>query len=135
MSVIIRNEYLGDDQVRLTHPSGAMLETDLPIDNGGRGRAFSPTDLMTASLSSCVLSIMALAGRKEDLDLRGTTIDIEKRMQANPRRIAALEAVVHFPEQLTPLQKKKLLRCVKICPVHRSLHPDVEVIFREGESQ
>lgn len=126
MPLKINAVYAGDDQVELTHgPSGSRLLTDLPVDNGGRGRTFSPTDLAAASVASCVLSIMAKLAAREGIKFEGASIEIEKHMQESPRRIARLAGVVKLPPGLTPLQREKLMACVKACPVSRSLHPDV----------
>ncbi|MEI7529061.1 MAG: OsmC family protein [Elusimicrobiota bacterium] len=130
MSVKITASYLGDDKVELVHgPSGGRLVTDLPADNGGRGRAFSPTDLTAASVASCVLSIMSKLAAREGIKFEGAAIEIEKSMTENPRRIAALTGIVTLPAGLTALQREKLLACVKACPVSRSLHPEIKLEF------
>lgn len=135
MGTVIHAEYLGDDRVGLAHPTGDRLITDLPPDNGGKGRSFSPTDLVAGALASCVMTIMGVAARKTGLDITGTSITIEKRMQANPRRIDQLLAKVTFPKHLTQREKRKMLHCVKICPVHHSLHPDIDIVFQETQEE
>lgn len=130
MSFKIGAKYSGDGQVELTHGlSGNKMVTDLPPDNGGKGRTFSPTDLAAASIASCVLTIMAKIAERDGIDFRGATFDIEKHMQENPRRIARLTGVIGLPEGLQESQRKKLLAAVKACPVSRSLHPDVKLEF------
>jgi len=120
--------YAGDDQVELTHGlSGSKIVTDLPPDNGGRGRTFSPTDLAAASVASCVLSIMAKLAAREGIKFEGASIEIEKHMQEGPRRIAALTGTVKLPAGITALQREKLAACIKACPVSRSLHPDIKL--------
>ncbi len=128
MAFKINAVYAGDDQVELTHGlSGSRLLTDLPPDNGGRGRTFSPTDLAAASVASCVLSIMAKVAAREGIKFEGAAIELEKTMAEGPRRIAALTGTVRLPAGLTPLQREKLMACVKACPVSRSLHPDLKL--------
>ena len=128
MAFKITAAYVGDDQVELTHgSSGSKMLTDLPPDNGGRGRTFSPTDLTAASVASCVLTIMAKLAHREGIKFEGASIEIEKRMQENPRRIAALTGVVKLPPGLAPAQREKLMACVKACPVSRSLHPEIKL--------
>ncbi|MDD5656963.1 MAG: OsmC family protein, partial [Elusimicrobia bacterium] len=128
MSVKIEARYRGDDTVELVHgPSGNSMTTDLPVDNGGRGRTFSPTDLLGASLASCILTIMAKAAAKDGLDLSGASISLEKEMQASPRRVGRFRGRLVFPPGLSPAQKEKLKACIRACPVSASLHPDVKV--------
>jgi putative redox protein len=128
MSIKIKAHYAGDDTVELEHgPSGKKIVTDLPADNGGRGRTFSPTDLLAASLSSCILTIMAKAAEKDGLDLKGAAVEVEKEMQASPRRVARFAGRITLPRHLTPEQKERLKAFIKACPVSGSLHPDVKV--------
>ncbi|MBI4656555.1 MAG: OsmC family protein [Elusimicrobia bacterium] len=132
MSVKIISKYIGDSRIEIEHgPSRSTIVTDLPVDNGGKGRMFSPTDLIPASLSSCVLTIMSKMAEKNGLDIKGCSIEIEKHMQENPRRISRLAGAVTFPSHLSELHRKKLLACVKTCPVHKSLHPDIEIEIKE----
>jgi putative redox protein len=130
MATVISNEYLGDHQVKLTHgPTGDQIVTDLPPDNDGKGRTFSPTDLFAASLSSCILTIMGKVATRDGLNLKGTTIDIEKIMNDSPRRVGKFIGKIKFPEEFSAKDTKKMMACVSACPVHKSLHPDIEVIF------
>lgn len=130
MSFKISAVYSGDQQVELTHGlSGNRMKTDLPPDNGGRGRTFSPTDLLPASIASCVLTIMAKVAERDGMKFEGASFEIEKHMQESPRRVARLTGVLTLPPGLTPQQREKLLACVKACPVSRSLHPDIKLDF------
>jgi putative redox protein len=130
MGFKISAEYAGDDRVELTHGlSGNKMVTDLPPDNGGRGRTFSPTDLAAASVASCVLTIMAKIAERNGIDFKGASFEIEKHMQENPRRIARLTGVITLPSGLDPAQREKLLAAVRACPVSRSLHPDIALEF------
>lgn len=130
MSTKISAVYSGDDKVELTHgPSGNKLVTDLPADNGGKGRTFSPTDLAAASVASCILTIMAKMAAREGIAFEGAAIEIEKHMQENPRRISKLAGTVTLPAGITAGQREKLLACIKACPVSRSLHPDIKMDF------
>jgi putative redox protein len=50
MSVEVTGKYLGAKKVELVHgPSGEVLITEAPKDNGGEGKSFSPTDLVAAA--------------------------------------------------------------------------------------
>lgn len=128
MSVKIKAHYMGDDTVELEHgPSGRKITTDLPVDNGGKGRTFSPTDLLASALASCILTIMAKAAVKDGLDLKGASVEVEKEMQSNPRRVARFMGRITLPRGLTLAQKEKLKAYIRACPVGASLHPEVKV--------
>jgi putative redox protein len=131
MSVTIDITYLGDLHCRAVHgPSGHSLVTDAPVDNGGRGEEFSPTDLVATGLGACLLTVVGLLARREGLALEGTKVRVVKTMAAaRPRRIAALEVEVTLPStcKLTPAQRSKLEAVAHLCPVKQSLHPETKV--------
>lgn len=124
--------YTGGLHCEATHrPSGSKLVTDAPLDNGGKGEAFSPTDLCATSLGSCLVTTMALVATRHGIELAGTTVHVVKEMVADPRRrIASLPTTVTFPTSLAtlPAEKKALLEATaRACPVTQSLGPNVEV--------
>ena len=126
--VAIQFEYLGDLHCKAVHgPSGTELNTDAPKDNQGRGESFSPTDLVATALGTCMLSVMGIMARTLNIDIAGTTASVEKEMTiAPPRRIQSLIVKIHVPHLLSSENKEKLERAAHTCPVHKSLHPDVQ---------
>lgn len=133
MAVEISVEYLGKTSCRAVHgPSGQDLLTTAPKDNGGDGSTFSPTDLLATSLGTCVITIMAMAAERRGIDLKGATVTVEKHMTAEPpRRIARLPVRVKLLARLKPEDQRLLEAAAHGCPVHRSIHPDIEspIIF------
>jgi len=127
--VSIQVEYQGDLHCKATHgPSGAQFTTDAPKDNQGRGESFSPTDLVATALGSCMLTVMGIAARTLHIDVSGATATVEKEMTTtSPRRIERLKVNIHVPHALSADDKEKLVRAAHTCPVHKSLHPDVQV--------
>lgn len=121
--------YAGGLHCELTHlPSGSVLETDAPKDNMGRGERFSPTDLVGAALASCILTTMAIAAERDQMNLTGAKADVTKNMITTPhRRIGDLTVTVTLPASLPPDYRKKLEGIAHTCPVHRSLHPEVKI--------
>ena len=127
MSVGIRGRYIGKKKCELTHePSGSVLVTEAPKDNGGEGQSFSPTDLVAAAYGSCVVTTIAIVAERSGLDIAGTYWRIEKHMAQEPRRIGSLPLVVHLPARLSSDDRGKLERAGRACPVHKSLHPDMQ---------
>jgi putative redox protein len=127
--VEIRIEYEGGLRCRAAHgPSGAILLTDAPVDNMGKGEAFSPTDLVATALGTCMMTIMGIAADRMGLDLRGATATVTKEMVTSPlRRIGKLAVTIKVPGKLSDEQKQKLHNAAMTCPVHKSLHPDVQL--------
>jgi putative redox protein len=131
MAVTIGIEYSGELHCLATHgPSGQQFTTDAPTDNGGKGEAFSPTDLVATALGACLTTVMGLAARRLGVDIAGTQVTVVKEMTADPvRRIGALTATVRFPAglRISREDKIRLERTAHTCPVKQSLHPDVRV--------
>ncbi len=119
--------YTGRLRCTLVHePSGSKIETDAPKDNMGEGALFSPTDLIGAALSACVLTTMAIVARRDGVELDGARAEVEKEMTSLPtRRIGALPLRVTLPARIPADYRAKLENAARTCPVHKSLHPDV----------
>ena len=119
--------YEGKKHCRLVHePSQSAIETDAPRDNQGLGERFSPTDLVGAALVSCILTTVAIVAERDGINIDGSTGEVVKEMASNPRRIKSLNVEVTLPARLTSEQRQKLEHTAKACPVHKSLHPDVD---------
>jgi putative redox protein len=130
--VKIEVTYEGKLHTTATHePSGSKLSTDAPKDNEGLGETFSPTDLVATALGACMLSVMGIYARRHGIALEGARATVEKHMVADPvRRIGRLEVVIEMPAGLAPETRTVLERTAHTCPVHKSLHPDVQVPVR-----
>ena len=130
MGVKISGTFKGGLAMAMTHDmSKTALMTDPPLDNGGEGKSFSPTDLVATALGACMMSVMAIHARKEHIDLKGMACSVEKYMSPDlPRRISGLDAVITMPKSLTPEQRKTLEHIGNTCPVIMSLHPEIKLI-------
>lgn len=124
-------KYLGDLRVECVHPaSGARIITDAPVDNQGKGEAFSPTDLCATALAACAMTIIGIYGQSHNVNVTGTEVEVQKTMSANPRRIAKVEVTFHMPDRpYSDKEKTSIERCAHSCPVHLSLHPETEQVF------
>lgn len=132
MAVEINIVYEGQLRCAATHgPSGATLATDAPVDNHGKGESFSPTDLVATALGSCVMTIMGIVADRHQIDLTGTRIHVTKEMVQQPiRRIGRLPVTVTIPAdkaaKVDAADRAKLETAARHCPVHQSLHPDID---------
>jgi putative redox protein len=125
--VTVLARYDGDLLCTATHgPSMATLRTDAPTDNEGQGRFFSPTDLVGTAMATCMLTIMGIAARRHGLHVDGARVLVTKHMRQNPRRIGQLPVEITIPGRFTPQQKLLLEAAASGCPVHASLHPEIE---------
>jgi putative redox protein len=123
--------YNGELRTTCTHlRSGNSFETDAPVDNNGRGERFSPTDLMSTSLATCMITVMGIKARTMGFDLTGVTIDVLKIMKSDPRRVGGIELTFHIPGSLIEIddKTKTILKNTGItCPVQLSIHPNIDV--------
>ena len=107
--------------------SGQQIITDAPIDNNGKGEAFSPTDLLATSLGSCMLTVMGIVAKRNKINIDGAKVEILKVMADNPRRVSELYLTMFFPANNYSQKEKDLLEHTALtCPVAKSLHPDIK---------
>ena len=120
-------KYKGDLRTTAIHlDSGSEINTDAPKDNHGLGETFSPTDMVCTALASCILTIMAIAVERDDIDIKGTTAVVKKTMGKNPRRISKIDIDLTFPREYDQKTKTILERAAYNCPVHHTLSDTVE---------
>lgn len=119
--------YLGDLRTSSIHiQSGTEILSDAPTDNNGKGEAFSPTDLVANALGSCMMTIMAIKSKDLNVDLVGSTIEITKVMNAEPRRIGKIIVDIKMAVSATEKEQTILERAAMTCPVFLSLHPEIQ---------
>jgi putative redox protein len=123
--------YTGQLRTEATHlQSGNKIITDAPVDNQGRGEAFSPTDLMATSLATCMLTIMGIAAHNHNINIDGATASVNKIMGSNPRRIVRIEITIDMPKLAYTKKEKKILETAAHgCPVRLSIHPELEEVL------
>ena len=127
MSHSIENRYLGDLRTESTHlKSSRTIITDAPIDNNGKGEAFSPTDLVATALASCMITIIAIAAEKNNIDVSNTSAKVKKIMGVNPRTISDIVIEIKMSKYLVHKDRIRLEKAALACPVHKSLHPDIK---------
>ena len=127
MSHSIENKYVGELRTESTHlKSSNVIITDAPKDNNGKGNAFSPTDLVTSALCSCMTTVMGICANKNQFDLPNSTAHITKVMSSHPRRISKIIIEINFEKNnLSEQNVEKLIAVAKGCPVAQSLSADL----------
>jgi uncharacterized OsmC-like protein len=120
--------YEGQLRTEATHTaSGTVIQTDAPVDNHGRGEAFSPTDLVGTALGTCILTTMAIVAERHQIEFVGASFRMEKIMsQEPPRRIAQLTVELHLPASLDARARALMERTAHTCPVALSLNPEIK---------
>lgn len=122
--------YLGDLSTSSIHlQSGSEIISDAPIDNNGKGEAFSPTDTVANALGSCMFTVMGIKAQDLNVDLSNSTAEITKIMAADPRRISEIHVVFNFSVATDIKNKTILERTAMTCPVYYSLHPDIKKVI------
>lgn len=126
----IQTYYIDELRTEAEHLySGTKIITDAPLDNQGKAESFSPTDLLAASLGSCMITVVGIAARTQGFEerLRGTKIDITKIMKSDPRRVGEIQVEIYFPEgsNFNEKERKIIEHTARTCPVAMSLHPDL----------
>ncbi|WP_439880574.1 OsmC family protein [Pontibacter sp. MBLB2868] len=126
--ITVKSSYKGNLRTSAVHvASNNTIITDAPVDNNGKGEAFSPTDLVCAALGSCMMTIMGIVANRSNIDIEGTEIETVKIMASEPRRIA--EVVLNFKmpaKDYSDKEKAMLENAARTCPVALSLHPDIK---------
>ena len=119
--------YLGNLRTESVHiPTNEKIVTDAPTDNNGKGEAFSPTDLVASSLSSCILTVIGIVSKKINYDPTNTKSSVKKIMGDKPRRIVEIEVKIKFSQSTDSKTKSIIEKSALNCPVAKSLHPDIK---------
>ncbi|TAF45132.1 MAG: OsmC family peroxiredoxin [Sphingobacteriales bacterium] len=127
--------YNGQLRTTATHlQSGIQIISDAPLDNQGKGEAFSPTDLMATSLASCMFTIMGITANTHGINIASAEAQLTKIMATEPRRVSAIHITFNFPDakNYSDKDKKILAHAALNCPVYHSLHPDIQKIIDFG---
>lgn len=128
MAVSISVNYEGSLRCRATHgPSQNQVITDAPVDNHGKGESFSPTDLVATALATCMATVIGIKAQQKGYDIAGMKVSVEKHMsEDSPRRIVRLPIIIEIPLPEDHPDRKLLEATALGCPVHHSVHPDID---------
>ena len=124
--------YEGDLRTNATHlNSGNNINTDAPIDNNGKGECFSPTDLMASALGSCMLTIIGIYSKNNNINIKGAKAGITKIMAEEPRCIKQIEVMLDFTKlDISKKAQKAFKKLAQNCPVALSLNKEINQVLR-----
>lgn len=125
--ITAQTTYLGNLRTESIHlQSGTKILTDAPTDNRGKGEAFSPTDLLATSLGTCIMTIMGIKAMDNNIDIRGTKLEVTKIMASDPRRVFEVVMDFHFPDNDYTEEEQRMIESVAgISPVPLSVHTNL----------
>lgn len=122
MNPMARIVYKGELRTAAEHlRSGQKIITDAPVDNNGKGEAFSPTDLLATALATCMLTVMGIKARSMDFDLEEASAEVVKIMESNPRRVGEVQVKITLRKNCDDRTQKILEETGLNCPVAKSL--------------
>lgn len=124
-------KYLGNLRTNCKHvQSGTEIITDAPIDNNGKGEAFSPTDLVATAYASCMITIMGIFCNEHSIYFEHADAQVQKIMGSGPRRIERIIIALDMTgNNWTEKDAERVIRAGKACPVAKTLGDNVEVEF------
>ena len=123
--------YQGNLRTKCIHlKSGNEIITDAPVDNFGKGEAFSPTDCVATALASCMITVMAIKANQLNIEFKNISSDVKKIMSSNPRRISEIRIVINLPINVSPKEKVILEKAGDNCPIHNSLDPQLKRVIK-----
>ncbi|MCR9153690.1 MAG: OsmC family protein [Bacteroidetes bacterium] len=109
--------------------SGQVILNDAPLDNNGKGEAFSPTDMVATALATCALTVMGIRAKQEGFDLEETSASVVKEMASDPRRIGTIAISISIKANCSEKMQKILEGVGRNCPVSKSLSSDLKQEF------
>ena len=122
--------YLGKLRTSSIHlQSGTEIISDAPVDNNGKGEAFSPTDFIANALASCMFTVMGIKANTMDIDFSNSTAEVTKIMGTDPRRITEIHVTFNMNLIADDKTKTILEKTAMTCPVYYSLNTDIKKVI------
>jgi len=103
---------------------------------GGTDQGPSPYGLLAAALASCTTMTLKMYASRKSLPVEDITVSVvhEKihaqdceQCETSTGRVDRFQRTIYFRGKLDNAQRQRLLEIADKCPVHRTLHSEVEV--------
>jgi uncharacterized OsmC-like protein len=120
--------HLGGDRFDI-EIGGHTITVDQPVDNGGEGTAPTPTELLVASLVSCVAFYARRYLARHGLDTVGLDVHAAYQLADRPARVASMDLQLTVPAGTPQTRLQPLLAVARHCTVHNTLKdpPDITI--------
>ena len=100
---------------------GHRLYVDQPPADGGDDTAPTPTELLVASLASCVGFYARRYLARHDLPAEGLAVSAAYTMGSRPARVGHVDVQITLPDGIPADRRAALLAVASSCTVHNTL--------------
>lgn len=117
-------------------PQHKIVAVDCP--HTGDGAEFSPADLLSISLGSCMLLAIGAAAHRAELDLSGTTVKVRFKEEAEPfPHVAAIYYDIDIPHDFAAIDIRRIENAADLCPIKTNIGDNtrITVTFNYAEAE